>query len=162
MGRKRPPPPFDPHSAARFLPNFTFSRGWAEIADSAHRPDRSPEARLFSLLSLGRLLTRQNRRFGKLSDRTKARMQQRVQERLEHALRDVALAAHDRGELRSLEDVGAAHDECAVYPWLLEKGTMPKCGSTRGKTGLIISCGPKSSDLFGLRGCSRSVSISTR
>jgi hypothetical protein len=78
-------------------------------------------------------------------------------------LRDgLALAAHDRGELRSLEDVGAAHDEWWVDPWLLEEGTMPKCGTTRGKTGLIFSCGPKSSDLFGLRGCSRSVSISTR
>jgi hypothetical protein len=78
-------------------------------------------------------------------------------------LRDgLALAAYDRGELHSLEEVGAAHDECAVYPWLLEKGNMPKCGSTRGKTGLIISCRSKSSNLFGLRGCSRSVSISTR
>src|SRR5450631_3656637 len=42
-------------------------------------------------------------------------------------LRDgLALAAYDRGELHSLEEVGAAHDECAVYPgcWRREHAEM--------------------------------------
>jgi hypothetical protein len=74
----------------------------------------------------------------------------------------LALAAHDRGEPAQPRRRWLGARRMLGLPLVLEKGTMPKCGSTRGKTGLIISCGPKSSDLLGLRGRSRSVSILTR